>query len=135
MSVRKFKFEKLVRDKIVDGIKEAGNTPVYFALKGDEFVNELKQKVLEEAMEVPNEESKEELLKELADVQEVLDNLVEALGSSKEEIQEIQKKKNDKAGSFKKRLYIKHVETQPDSDWVDHYLASPEKYPEITEES
>jgi len=134
MTTRKFKFEKLVRDKIVDGIKEAGNTPVYHKLNDEDFIYQLKQKVLEEAVEVPREEDREELLKEIADVQEVIDNLIEALGSSKEEVAEIQKKKNEKAGSFKKRLYVKHVITKPDSEWVEYYLSSPDKYPEITEE-
>ena len=85
-------------------------------------------------MEIPNEKDHNELLKEIADVQEVLDNLIIALGSLPNEIKEIQAKKNAKAGSFKKRYFIEHVETKDNSPWNDHYLASPEKYPEMLEE-
>ena len=129
--MRKFKFAKLVRDKIVKGIQEAGNKPVYHILSQAEYIEELKKKVLEEAMEVPKAHDKKELLKEIADVQEVIDNLVVALDSSTDEIAEIQARKNDKAGSFKEKHYIDYVEAEDNSEWVEHYLASAEKYPEL----
>ena len=42
--MRKFKFAKLVRDKIVKGIQEAGNKPVYHILSQEEYIEELKKK-------------------------------------------------------------------------------------------
>jgi hypothetical protein len=76
-------------------------------------------------------EDPKEVTKELADVQEVLDNLLEVLGVSKEEFSEIQKKKNEKAGSFKKKQYIDSVGVEENSEWLGYYLKNPDKYPEI----
>ena len=128
--MRKFKFQKLVRDKIVEGITQAGNFPHWRILSDEEFVEELKKKVSEEAKEIP-ESKEEELVRELADLQEIIDNLLKELGVSKEEFANIQEKKNNKAGSFKDKHFIDYVETKEGSEWVEYYMASPEKYPEI----
>lgn len=130
--MRKFKFSKLVRDKIVDGIISVGNKPDWRKLEKPEYIEELKKKMVEETMEVPGTKNPEELVKELADVQEIIDNLLETLKVSKKRFAEIQKKKNEKAGSFKKRQFIEDVETNDDdSEWVKYYLANSDKYPEI----
>jgi predicted house-cleaning noncanonical NTP pyrophosphatase (MazG superfamily) len=127
---RKFSFKKLVRDKIVDSIKDAGGKPSYHKLNNKSFVGELKKKLVEEALEIPSETDRDKLLQEIADVQEVIDSLIDVLKSSKKEIQKIQKIKNQKIGSFKKRLYIEQVEVNKDSKWINYYLANPDKYPE-----
>lgn len=128
--MRKFKFSKLVRDEIVDGITQAGNIPHWRTLSNTEYIEELKKKILEEAKEVPLANG-EDLVMELADIQEIIVNLILTLNVSKNSFKEIQKKKNEKSGSFKNRHYIEDVETKEDSEWVDYYLASPDKYPEI----
>lgn len=128
--MREFKFAKLVRDKIIQGIIDAGNTTDWRTLSDKEYIIELKKKVFEEAQEIPSAQG-EDLIKELADVQEIIDNLLLALNVTKEEFQDIQNKKNDKAGSFKNKQYIESVKAKDDSEWIDYYLASPEKYPEI----
>jgi len=129
--MRKFKFDKLVRDKIVDGIKEAGNIPHYKKLSNKAFVEELKKKILEEALEIPKTKDKAELVEELADLKEIIDSLLKSLAVSKKEIQIIQKEKNKKRGAFKKQLYIDFVEVADDSEWVAYYLKNPDKYPQI----
>lgn len=120
-----------MRDKIVDGIIAAGNLPHYRELSEGEYIKELKKKLLEEAQELPTVEDKLELLKELADIQEVLDNLSYTLKVPKVEMQKLQTDKNEKNGSFKKRLFVDYVETKDDSEWIEYYLKSPDKYPEI----
>lgn len=129
--IKKFKFEKLVRDKIVENIIKGGDKPNHHKLKDKAYIEELKKKLLEEAIEVPREKDPKELVKEIADVQEVIDNLLAVLKVSKRKLKELQKIKNAKAGSFKKQLFVKHVEVQEDSKWLNYYLASPDKYPEI----
>lgn len=128
--MRKFKFSKLVRDKIVEGIIAAGNKPHWRYLSDEEFTEELKKKLVEESVEIPKVQG-EDLVKELADLQEVIDNLLAQLNVTKEEFLDIQNKKNTKAGSFKNKQYIEYVETKDDSEWVEYYVGSPEKYPEI----
>jgi predicted house-cleaning noncanonical NTP pyrophosphatase (MazG superfamily) len=130
--MRKFKFCKLVRDKIVESIISVGNKPNWKTLSDKQFVEELKKKVVEEAMEVPRTDDPKEVVKELADLQELVDNLLPTLGVSKKEFREIQKKKNKDRGSFKKRHYIEDVETgDKETKWVKYYLDNPDKYPEI----
>lgn len=130
--MRKFEFKKLVRDKIVEGIISVGNKPNWKTLSEEEFVIELKKKIVEEALEVPRTEDPTEVVKELADVQEIIDNLLETLKVSKEKFAQIQKKKNEYRGSFKKRQYIDTVETSDEATkWVQYYLDNPDKYPEV----
>lgn len=130
--MRKFKFSKLVRDKIVENVIAVGNKPNWKTLSEEEYILELKKKVVEEALEVPRTEDPEEVVKELADVQELIDNLLEVLKVSRERFSEIQKAKNDKNGSFKKRQYIEDVETSDEvTKWVQYYLDNPDKYPEL----
>lgn len=130
--MRRFKFEKLVRDKIVDQIVSTGNKPNWKVLSDSEYIQKLKDKIIEESQEIPRTDDKEEVVKELADIQEIIDNLLETLNISKEKFVEIQKAKNDKSGSFKKRHYIDDVETSDEvTKWVQYYLDNSDKYPEI----
>ncbi len=130
--MRRFKFSKLVRDKIVESIISVGNKPNWKTLSDEDFVKELKNKIVEEAAEVPRTGDPQEVVKELADLQELIDNLLPVLGVSEKEFKEIQKKKNEDRGSFKKRQYIEDVETSDEvTKWVQYYLANPDKYPEI----
>ncbi|KKR29861.1 MAG: hypothetical protein UT61_C0020G0009 [Candidatus Woesebacteria bacterium GW2011_GWA1_39_8] len=128
--MKKFKFEKLVRDKIVEGIKKSGGKPKFRTLSKHKYIKELKRKLIEEAQELPLKD-KRELVKEIADVQEVLDNLIDVLGISKKELKNLQREKNKKAGSFKKRHYISHVELKKDDEWVTYYKSNADRYPEI----
>ena len=132
MVMRKFEFKKLVRDKIVEGIISVGNKPNWKTLSYEEFVAELKRKVVEEALEVPRTDNPEEVVKELADIQEIIDNFLEVLKVSKEKFVDIQKKNNEDRGSFKKRQYVDTVETSDEvTKWVQYYLDNPDKYPEV----
>ena len=128
--MRKFKFAKLVRDKIVENITAGGNKLKWKILSQKEYLDELKNKILEEAEEIPKTDKKE-LVIELADIQEIIDNLLRTLKVNKREFTEIQRQKNKKAGSFKKRHYIDYAEVKEDSKWIEYYLKNPNKYPEI----
>lgn len=128
--MRKFRFSKLVRDNIVDAIIASGNIPQWKTLSDKEYIEELKKKLQEESMEL-TDASSEEVVKEIADIQEIIDNLLEVLKVSKEELKEAQKTKNDKNGSFKKRQYIDIVEVKDDAREIEYYLKYPHKYPEV----
>jgi len=128
--VRKFKFSKLVRDKIVEDIISNGGKPKWKTLSNKEYIHELKKKLVEETLELLNAEGSE-IPEELADVQEIIDNLLAALVITKNKFTEIQKKKNHKRGSFKKRQYIDTVEVEDSAEVVKFYLDHPDKYPEV----
>ena len=130
--MRKFKFGKLVRDRIVDQIISDGNKPNWHELSNDKFIEELKKKIVEESQEIPRTIDPTEVVKELADIQEMIDCILNALKVRKKDFLIIQKKKNEKAGSFKNKQYIADVEVlNKKSVWLGYYLANPDKYPEL----
>jgi len=130
--MHKFKVEKLVRDKIAEEMIASENAG-HRVLNDKDYINELKKKILEEAKELLPVKDRDKIVKELADIQEVIDSLIKALKSSKQELKDKQKRENKKSGAFKKRLYIETVELADDHPWLDYYLKNPDKYPKIKE--
>lgn len=104
--MRKFKFSKLFRDKIVDQIIVTGNIPRWRTLSSEEYIQELRKKIEEEAAEIPDTK-KEELISELADLHEVIDCLLEALKVTKTEFLKIKKEKTKKPAHSKKDNSLK----------------------------
>lgn len=128
--MRKFRFNKLVRDKIVSGMKKDGGKPIFRVLSNEEYIESLKNKVVEESNEFilqPDEDP----LDTVVDVYEVLDNLIKALGVPKSKIKSMQKEKNRKRGSFRKRLYVDYIVVNDESPIIAYYLKNKQKYPEI----
>ncbi|MFW5719896.1 MAG: GNAT family N-acetyltransferase [Candidatus Dojkabacteria bacterium] len=132
--MRYFRFEKLIRDKILDAMPGQEQLPIGVRhLNDEEFVHMLLQKVIEEAEEARNAQDTEQLKEELADIQELIDNLLDALNISLEELKSYQNKKIQKNGSFKKRIFMQASAIESDEHpWLKYYLERPEKYPEIT---
>jgi predicted house-cleaning noncanonical NTP pyrophosphatase (MazG superfamily) len=130
--VRKFKFAKLVRDKIVEDIIAHGNKPKWRTLSREEFVAELKKKMVEESTELV-ESPDNEVLKEISDIQEIIDALLRSLKLTKKEFKQTQENKNNERGSFNNKQYIDYVEVQDDAKEITYYQKHPDKYPEITD--
>lgn len=129
----RFVFNKLIRDKVLDrSLSDPKVRTTYHALNEDEFKKALVDKIIEEAKEVPVEKTKnEEIIFEIADVQAVLDSLKDVYGIEEEEVKQAMDKKHQKNGSFEKRAFIEYVDLDEDSEWVEHFRASPDKYEEI----
>ena len=134
----RFYLQKLVRDKVVKKClddEEVLHTE-YRILDKQEFRRELLRKVHEEADEIPlNDDRRDESLKELADLQEVVDALRQDFGFSIEQVQEEMAHKKQDKGGFDKRHYIKYHDLADDSKWVEIFRAQPEKYREETADS
>jgi len=64
--------KKLVRDKIPEIIKSEKRNCEYYIASDFEYSVELFKKIVEEAIEVQESKSKDDLLEELADVIEVI---------------------------------------------------------------
>ena len=129
----RFYLQKLVRDKVVKKClddEEVLHTE-YRELNKQEFRRELLRKVHEEADEIPlGDNQRGESLKELADLQEVVDALRQDFGFSIEQVQEEMARKKQDKGGFNKRHYIKYHDLADDSKWVNIFRAQPEKYRE-----
>ena len=105
----------------------------YRELDSQEFRRELVCKVHEEADEIPlGDKQRDESLKELADLQEVVDTLRQDFGFSIEQVQEAMARKKQKKGGFDNRHYIEYNDLVDDSKWVEIFRAQPEKYREET---
>lgn len=100
-------FNKLVRDKIPEKIQCNGEDAVTAQLDKNILSRLLKRKLVEEALEVLDAESDDNLTVELADILEVFDGI---LGQHRIELQAVldqKKMKHDKAGGFEKGIYLK----------------------------
>lgn len=86
------------------------------------YMTELKKKIIEEAQEVHDANSKEDLTTELADVMEVIHAIAEANQISIEEIKAAQAKKREVNGYFLPENYINYIEVAEDNHKVIEYL-------------
>ena len=129
----RFYLQKLVRDKVVPNClddPEVVHTE-YRELDSQEFRRELVCKIHEEADEIPlGDNQRDEALKELADLQEVVDALRQAFGFSIEQVQEAMARKKQDNSGFDNRHYIEYNDFTDDSRWVEILRAQPGKYRE-----
>ena len=100
------KYNKLIRDRILEIIKAAGERPHWRVLNKKEYLKEIKKKILEEAKELTKAKNKKEVVNEIVDIQELIDVLASELGLIKTRIKRQQKIKNKKRGGFKKKLFL-----------------------------
>jgi len=100
------KYNKLIRDRIPEIIKEAGWKPTVRKLKKVEFLNALKKKISEEVRELIRAKDKKGIINEIVDIQELVDALILEIGLSKPKIKKLQAVKRKKRGGFKKRLFL-----------------------------
>lgn len=128
----KFILNKLVRDKIPEHQISTGQNPVYRTLERDEHTAALAAKVIEEAKEIPITDISE-AIKEIADVQQALDDLREILGITTEDVHNAQTVKNEKAGAFKEGRFVESVSPGEDNKWTDYYRTDPGRFIEVAE--
>ena len=99
-------FNKLVRDKIPEIIKNNGEESVVRELSDDEYKEELYTKLLEESHEVIESENTESIIEELADVLEILKSIAELNNKELSDVIAMADQKRLKRGGFEKRLFL-----------------------------
>lgn len=99
-------YNKLVRDKIPDIIRADGKEPKTRWLDKEEYLEELIKKLGEEYEEFKEARNAEEL----ADLQEVILALADALNIKHSELAKTLSKKALERGAFKRRVYLESVE-------------------------
>lgn len=100
---------KLVRDKIPEIINQAGKECKIKILNDDKYSNELKKKLCEEAKEVLETKSKQELIGEISDVLEIIDALKEVYKIDDQELIKAKNSKANKNGAFKEKIFLEYV--------------------------
>ncbi|HMS93461.1 MAG TPA: nucleoside triphosphate pyrophosphohydrolase [Candidatus Saccharibacteria bacterium] len=126
-----FRYAKLVRDNIPGFHIESGHTFTGRKLKGKELVNALVAKLHEETDEVDGALSHDELVEELADIQQIIDDLCTVSGISKKDMTAVMTKKAARKGGFLQGEYIETVTMPTDDEWVAYCRNAPDKYPEV----
>lgn len=102
-------YNKLVRDKIPALIQGGGEDVEVVQLRGDALLAALRQKLVEEAFEAVDAKSPDELLGELADVQEVIQGISSAIAVSAEQLQDERTRKAKKRGGFEAGVMLKRT--------------------------
>jgi len=102
-------YNKAIRDKIPEIIKESGGTCNVKKLPDSEFLTELERKLEEETKEFQQNKS----IEELADILEVVYRISELKGTSSEKLESIRQDKAQKRGAFEKNLFL--IDTDKES--------------------
>ena len=98
-------YNKLIRDRIPEIIKAAGKQYEAVLMTDDEYVQALRSKLVEEAQEV-KEAAENDLINELADLQEVMTALMMAYSINQAQVREAQDARRNERGGFEKRLKL-----------------------------
>ena len=101
-------YQKLVRDKIPEIIKNNGEEPITRILTDEEYKQELEKKLYEEYNEVLNSKGSDRI-EELADMLEVISSLATLEGESLDKVIEVAKTKSKKRGSFEQKIFLENV--------------------------
>jgi predicted house-cleaning noncanonical NTP pyrophosphatase (MazG superfamily) len=105
-------YNKLVRDRIPEVIGSTGKQFSTSILDNEEYIKELKNKSFEELEEYINAENNQDAIEELADLLEIIHALAECHGASIEKVEEVRKKKAEKRGGFKEKIFLIEVEDE-----------------------
>ena len=96
------KYNKLVRDKIPEIIKNKGGVSVMHIADDVEYWEKLEEKLQEEVNEFMEDQS----IEEVADILEVIDAICDFKNFSREELQKIKDEKAGERGKFRDKIIL-----------------------------
>lgn len=127
--MRSFLLNKLVRDNVFANMQELGQKITHRQLSDEEFLHELKRKLLEEADEFDSADPK--AAEELADLLEVIETAGQQLGQSFDELRTLQLDRRAKRGGFDQRIFVERLDLADDDPWADYYANDPTRFKEV----
>jgi predicted house-cleaning noncanonical NTP pyrophosphatase (MazG superfamily) len=104
--MEKVQYNKLVRDGIPDELTSLGKAFETRVLDDVEYERELLKKVVEEAEELRQAPDHHSSVKELADIFEVIDAVVDLKGISRDDIEAMRESRREKRGGFLKKIFL-----------------------------
>ena len=104
-------YNKVVRDKIPALIQARGEKVEVVKLSGDALLAGLRQKLVEEAYEALDANGGEEIVAELADVEEVLNTIIGALEVDKMRVKQERREKLKDRGGFSEGFMLRKTAT------------------------
>ncbi len=128
-----FIFHKLVRDKLKAEYEKMNQKAVYSELSNEAFAEALKRKLIEEANEI-DATDKESVINELADIYQVVEEMIKLYGISPEEVGKVKMAKFEKKGGFSERLFVEKLELTDDDEWNEYYRKEPEVFKEVNKD-
>lgn len=129
--MKKYQFNKLIRSKLPERMNLEGVNIIGRHLNDEEFILELKNKLVEEAIEVRDTDSKDDLIKELADIMEVIESIISVHSITKEEVEKERIVKSEVNGHFLPANFVDYIEVPVNNQKLTEYLENrnrPYKY-------
>lgn len=99
------KYNKLIRDKIPEIIKEDDEEPITHIANDDEYAQKLKEKLEEEAKEFIEDDD----IEELADILEVIYAICEFRGVDFQRVEKIRQNKKEERGGFSNKIILEEI--------------------------
>jgi predicted house-cleaning noncanonical NTP pyrophosphatase (MazG superfamily) len=96
------RYNKLVRDKIPEIIRQKGDIPMTHVANNEEYWQKLKEKLKEEVEEFDKDGNEEEL----ADILEVVYAISDFRKIDRSELENLRKKKAKERGAFKDKIIL-----------------------------
>ena len=127
----RFIFNKLVRDKLIKEFERSGQGVIHRHVTAADHIKALKQKIAEEASEIPINGNRDDLVSEIADVQQAIDDLKALCEITNDQVTEVQQVKFSNKGGFLSGDFVETLELRDDDEWVEYYRAHPNVFPEI----
>ena len=103
-------YNKLIRDKIPEIIRSKGSIPKVSVLTEKKYRKALKEKMGEEAKELLEAKTKNDVLNELADIQELIKAVAKNHKIAIKAVENKRKKKVKERGSFEKKIFLRYVD-------------------------
>lgn len=106
-------FDKLVRDRIPEMIEGGGEHVIVRHATGEDLLDLLRQKIVEEALELNAADSHGDVVTEAADIIEVLRAIAMALGQSFDDLVSAAEHKRARRGGFEEGVVLKGTYVRP----------------------
>lgn len=127
----RFRFHKLVRDRIPDLMETKQILPKKHQLGGEDLAAALLDKMTEELAELRQSGSLEAQMDELADLLELIRTYAAQESISWGQIEARRVAKASARGAFKDGIFIESIEMDEENPEIATYRKHPDKFPEI----